>query len=110
MSIFTELSGGPPSTVGRGARTNASRKYAGLLLRTPAVFAAVAPGVRRFYDVAYSDGVAELAPMLTVPNRLTYSPEVRIQRGPSAVRPGVVSSQRDSLPRKRANLPRDTGG
>lgn len=63
LQLFKEMSGGSPALISRQARDNSRPKYEGLLRLRPTTFVAVAPGVRRWFDVAYTaDGRALLAP------------------------------------------------
>lgn len=62
LAVFGELAGGPPAMVGNGVRENATRKYRDLVRWRPAVFVAIAPGVREVFDVDCRTDRAVLRP------------------------------------------------
>lgn len=53
LGVFSELAGGPAAQVGVSVRTNATRKYTDRVRLRPSAFVAIAPGVRRVFDVIH---------------------------------------------------------
>jgi len=70
LAVFAELAGGRPATwVNKGDRANAVPKYEELLQLRPPAFCAVAPGVRRIFDIDYDRDRAMLTPSARPLNR-----------------------------------------
>ena len=62
LAVFAEMAGGPAAKVGSKIRENAGRKYLDLVRWKPAVFVAIAPGVRLTFDVDHGADRATLIP------------------------------------------------